>query len=67
MIQDLLLLPPLLRRRANVLGNAATLAVNEALQAAMFLAKAEFLPDVRTAALDEILAIGIGPESELEG
>ena len=66
MIQDLLLLPPLLRRRANVLGNAATLAVNEALQAAMFLAKAEFLPDPRSTTLDEVLPIGVGPEGELD-
>src|SRR5262245_24317323 len=42
------------------LRGAAPLAVNDALQAAMFPADIEFLPDLWTTALDEVLAIGVG-------
>jgi hypothetical protein len=44
---------------SDILRSAATLAVNDALQAAMFLPEPKELPDLRTTALDEILAVGI--------
>jgi hypothetical protein len=57
---------PLARSRANVLRHTATLAVNEAFQAAMLFAKAERLPDFRTTALDEVFAIRILVDHELD-
>ena len=47
------------------LGSATALAVNHSLQVAMLLAKAKLLPDLRPTALDQILAVGILPEAEL--
>jgi hypothetical protein len=40
--------------------------VNEAFQAAMLFAKAERLPDFRTTALDEVFAIRILVDHELD-
>lgn len=53
--------------RANVLRGAATLADDEALQAAMLFPETEALPDFRTASLDEILAVRIVVDHELNG
>ena len=57
---------PLARSRATVLRHTATLAVNEALQSAMLFAKSEFLPDLWTTALDEILTVRVVVDHELD-
>jgi hypothetical protein len=45
---------------SNVLSCAASLAMNDALQAAMLSPEMEFFPDLWAAAFDEIFAIRIG-------
>ena len=57
---------PLPRSRTDVLRHAAALAVNEALQSAMLFAKSEFLPDLWTTALDEILTVRVVVDHELD-
>ena len=44
---------------SNVFRRATPLAVNDALQAAMLLPKSALLPDLRPTALDEILAVRV--------
>ena len=51
---------------SDILCSAATLSKDRALKAAMLLAKPEPLPDLRTTALDEILAIGLVVDHELD-
>jgi len=53
------LLSALACSRSNVLRRTATLAVNDPLRAAMLFADAEYFPDFRTPALDEILAVRV--------
>ena len=53
--------------RTDVLRGAATLAVDNTLQSAMLFANAKLLPRLRATTFDEVLAVGVGPEGELDG
>ena len=51
---------------SDVLRDAAPLAVNDALQAAMLFPESEKFPDLGATTLDEILAVGVRPNGELD-
>jgi hypothetical protein len=53
------MLPTLTRSRADVLGYAATLAVDDALQAAVLLPELKALPYLISSAFDEVFAVRI--------
>jgi hypothetical protein len=53
--------------RSDVLGGTAALAVDEALRATILLPKSGTLPDLWTATLDEVLAIRVLVDHELDG
>jgi hypothetical protein len=56
-------LPASMRSRTDILRGTAALAVNDPLQAPMFSADAEELPDLKTA-LDEVLAVRVVVDHE---
>jgi hypothetical protein len=57
---------PLARSRADVLRHAATLAKDEALQAAMLFANAKFFPNRQPTTFDEVFAIRVLMDHELD-
>jgi hypothetical protein len=63
----LMLIPASARCWSNVLGRAAPLSVNEALPPSMFFPEAKALPEFGTAALDEVLAVRVLVDHELDG
>src|SRR5207247_1250118 len=62
----MLLIVPDSCSQTDVLRGAASLARYEALQAAMLLAELELLPDLRATTLDEILAVRVVVDHELD-
>ena len=58
--------PRLTRRWSDVLRNTAPFTLNDALQAAMLFAESEFLPNLWAITFDEILAVRIVVDHQLD-
>ena len=51
---------------ANVFRSAAAFSVNDTLQAALFLPQSKAIPNFRTTALNQVLAVGVVVDHELD-